>query len=628
MIDSADLTFAGPYAFQFAWGLVVLAAFVGWGRVVRRLAGGALAQEPDWGLLAGWGMALVVFMGGLLNLFAWVSPGLIVSLVLAGAALAAVGLFRDPPARPKLKGPAILLAVIIAVPLITRYAAAVSYQALSCSDDDIAYFPMIVRMLETGALMDPFGLRRLAGYGGQTFLQALSVAVGTEDNAYLVDRGVSLLVAFGLVTGFFRRRGGADVLAYVLVLLLVVLLPFPMLNSASHLTGLALFLTLFRTLDLLDGAGGEERRLFWITGLVVAGAASLRAHYLAAAAVAVAAYWLLAWARDRRLKVHLLALLQTGAAALVLLGPWMVLLHLSSGTPLYPVFRGTHRPDFENYAAPLDLAGQLEFLAGVLISPGIALFTVPVILYAIRRESRAGLALYLGALATVVIMAWMFTYSDAENIHRYAAPFLNAAFIATTVVFVARVRAGLAAAGAAPRRRTGDLILAAAVLVLLPVMVAKDVDRLKDKWGRHALDAESRAVYARAQSRVPVGEGILAVVSHAYALDFARNPIAPVDIPGAASPDPGMPFFRGPAPLAAYLKTQGITHVLARDFDRPGGCLYDRRLWRANTQRDGYREGRFQARYYLDLMANMDAIIEERGILFAEKGLRLVRLGN
>ena len=165
-----------------------------------------------------------------------------------------------------------------------------------------------------------------------------------------------------------------------------------------------------------------------------------------------------------------------------------------------------------------------------------------------------------------------------------------------------------------------------AVVVLLPVMVGKDVARLTDHWGRAGLPAGDRAVYRTMQAATPEGAGLFTVVSHPFALDYRRNRIAAVDIPGAVSPDPGMPFFQGPAALKAYLKGRDIGFILHRDFDRPGGCLYDRALWIHNRTRADYREGRFLARYYLDLMDNLDALGGSETVRKTAHGVTLIEL--
>jgi len=87
-----------------------------------------------------------------------------------------------------------------------------------------------------------------------------------------------------------------------------------------------------------------------------------------------------------------------------------------------------------------------------------------------------------------------------------------------------------------------------------------------------------------------------------------------------------MPFFKGPDALRTYLKAQGLSYILHRDFARPGGCLYDRRLWTHNQTGIEYKEGRFQARYYLNLMDNIDALAKSERVVRRSHGLTLLEL--
>ena len=90
--------------------------------------------------------------------------------------------------------------------------------------------------------------------GGRQFLQGEVMAVGSESNGMLVDKGLGLVVVLGLVWGMFERgrRRGWIVLG---VGLLVVLVDVPRVNTQSQVTGVVLFLGLMRT---LDGAGGGK----------------------------------------------------------------------------------------------------------------------------------------------------------------------------------------------------------------------------------------------------------------------------------------------------------------------------------------------------------------------------------
>ncbi|MBI2585399.1 MAG: hypothetical protein HYW28_05930 [Rhodospirillales bacterium] len=629
------------YVFEFAWGFVVLAAFIGWGgvasQVLGRFGGASETTHPDWGLAAGWGMALVLAAGGVLSLASLARPWLLVALVVVGAALAGRRLVAGPRPMPVDRRLWCLMALAV-VPLLTRYAGAVTHQAMSCSDDNIAYFAFVARLLDTGTLLEPFSLRRLSAYGGQTFLQALVMAVGDEDNAYLIDRGVAFIVAFGLVIGFFREpgRGGESGLKpvhYLVTLALVVILPLPLLNSSSHVTGLALFLTLFRTLERAppDAAGTAPARL-WMIGLVAAGAASLKATFLVMAAATLVAWWLIGtWRRcgkgGRDWRRHVVVATHLAASTLTFLAPWMALLYRSSATPLFPIVQGHHRPGFAaTYSGDLPLAELAAFLGDFLIQPQVGLFLVPILLYAFRRGSPAGLALYAGAITTAAATVMTLTYDNIETLHRYVAPFVNAAFIATTIAFADDARRAMpTAADGRRRRRTGDAILWVLVLALLPVPIHHDVKRIADTYGQAILTAENRAAYARVQAAVPAGKKLLVLVNHPFAFDYQRNVIVNVDVPGAVSPDPGMPFFQGPGALKAYLKGQSIRAVAFRDFAAPGGCLYGRDLWLAHAQGDNPM-WRAQSKYYLDLMDNVLKLAAAERVVHRDRGLTVIAL--
>ena len=617
------------FVLQFLWGLVVLSGFIGWGTAVGRMAGRGHQDLPDWGLRAGWGMAFVLAVGGVLSLAGLALPWVLMALVLGGAALHGVVAFRRPAFVDGLSGLSVALIVLAAIPLLTRYTAAVNFQAMSCGDDDIAYFTYVSRLLQTGTLIEPFSLRRLSGYGGQTFLQALVVAAGSEDNAYLLDRGIAFIISFGLVIGFFRQDGKTRAVHTMMALILTVILPFPLLNSSSHVTGLVLFLTLFRTLHLFPLSDKDTTtRHLWLMGAVAAGAASLKAHFMITASATVFFFWLISLLYDRGGRGRYgTSLGHLGLSSLVFLAPWMALLQRSSGTILFPLLQGNHQPGFAaTYSGPLEFTALLGSLGDFFISPQVGLFCLPVVLHAFRRGSPAGLALYAGALIAAVITVSTLTFDTPEAHHRYVAPFLNAAFISTVIFILSDLHRTTAGQPKAPIvARTGDKILFVLVVLLLPIPVTRDINRLADKFGVTALAPEHRAAYARMQSAVPEGGRLLAAVEQPFALDYRRNVIFNVDVPGAASPDPGMPFFKGPGPLKDYLLGQSIPYIAFRDFSMAGGCLYRREMWEYYAA-DDHPMWRRQSRYFLDFMDNVEALAGSEKTIYRGDGLSVIEL--
>jgi hypothetical protein len=616
------------FVFPFLWGLVVVSSFIGWGLIAARLAGVKAGDSPDWGLSAGWGMALVLVLGGVLSVFGLAQAPVLIAVVAAGAAMHLANTLRRPPSLGGLSGPALGLAVLVALVLILRYSAAVWYQGFNCGDDDVAYFTYVSRLLQTGTLIEPFSLRRLSGYGGHSFLQALVVMAGSEDNGFLMDRGIAAVVSFGLVAGFLRTPGKPSAMPYVVALILTVIMPFPLMNS--------MFLTLFRTLERAPPWDeGVPARYLWLIGAVAAGASSLKAHFLAAAAVTVFFYWLISVFRSPKgfgggWRRHGWPLLHLGLSPLVFLAPWMALLRLSSGTILFPLFQGNHRPGFsETYSGAVDFTDLLAALGDFFISPRVALLVVPVVLYAFRRGSAAGLSLYMGALVASAVTVSTLTYDTLEALHRYVAPFLYAAFMSTVIFHLSDFHRNLPADATdtrtRPASRFGNVLLVVLVIALLPIPVINDLGRMADKFGRTVLSNEDRAQYSKMQSAVPEGELFLAVVGHPFALDYTRNTIINIDVPGGVSPHPGMPFFEGPRALKDYLLGQSIGYIAFRNFNNPGGCIYRRNLWAFEAKGDNPM-WRAQSKFYLDFMDNVLALAETETTIYRGNILRVIKL--
>lgn len=622
------------FAFPFLWGLVVLSAFIGWGRVAARLAG---AAEPDWGLSAGWGMALLVAIGGVLGFFGLAMAPVLFGLVFFGVAahLAGYGKWRFP-----FKGWSVAawgLMAVVAVVMLAQYSAVVSLKAVNCPDDEVAYFTFISRLLQTGAILEPFSLRRLATFGGHTFLQSLVVMAGTEENAFLLDRGIGALVAMGLVAGFLRGAKTNPALPYIVAMVLTVFMPLPFGNSSSHLNGFVFFLTLFRTLHLfpltflgtLPGTpwGPGPRRL-WLIGMIGAGMSALKAPMMVAAAAAIFFYWLIPvllerenWRRAGAALGHL------GLSASVFLIAWMGMLYRSSGTVLYPLFGGNNRPEYAStYWEAVGPERLLELLWDYFSQPLAVVALTGLVIHVFRRGDRASLALYLGALVVAAATATTLTNDTALTQHRFVAPALNAALVATVIHFLKGIWEDLAEkGGTSPMPRAGDAIFIAFALLMAPYSVYHNTSRLIDGLDARVITPQQRAAYAEMQAAVPRGERMLAIIDQAFALDYTRNTIFNIDMPGGASPDPGMPFFKGPRALKEYLIGQSVRYVAFRDFETPDYCLYRRDVW-VKQARGISPQWRQHSKYYLDLFDTVTELAKSETMVYRKGGLSVMRL--
>jgi hypothetical protein len=70
---------------------------------------------------------------------------------------------------------------------------------------------------------------------------------------------------------------------------------------------------------------------------------------------------------------------------------------------------------------------------------------------------------------------------------------------------------------------------------------------------------------------------MVAMLDRPFWLDFARNPIDVVDVPGQVSPPPGMPLDDDEA-VVAYLRQRGVRYLAFVRSTQSGGA-YGRRGW-------------------------------------------------
>lgn len=637
-----------------AWLGFLVAALAGWGHAVERATRG----EVDLGLRLAWGTALLLAVaGGLLALGALDRTAL---LALAGVGYAGYAWRQATVAEPVLPRLGRALAALRHDPqaailwaAMTGLGAALVLGAVvrvhgNAYDDDIAYTPLVRRLLETGDLDEPFGLRRLSAYGGQTVLAALGAARGTLAAIFLVDHGVFRIVTLALLIGMLRRpdrRGDGAVAERTrdhfvtgLIILVVLLLPDASTNTASYWTGAALFLGLYRTAVALDGL---PRAGFATLGLATAAACSLRQNFVPVAVLFTLLVLLLrlrrplatAWREERA------AWRDTVVAGAVVLVPFMIAAWRSSQTPLYPLWPGTANPDIPTTPVVWSAWQELQFFLQIVLDPNpvrVAVPLLPVLL--LCRDRRRGaplLALCLACGIGFVALVHAFPLSDARNLWRYAFGFMTVLALALVVEAAGRgMRADAAASSdddvTAPA--TARVMIVVCLLLQLAFSLKSTRNDLRNLGADlaaargHEPRGESTvaALYRRAQAAVPVGAPLVALLDEPAHLDYARNPIANLDTPGAASPGPGLPMFTGAEAKAAYFRARGLRYLVfvrgdhSRYFYRRAQWL-DRLFWENELWR-------VVAAYQLDTSDSFAELATRYPVRFDEDGVVVLDL--
>jgi hypothetical protein len=631
------------YVGMFAFGLLLLAAWTGWGAALERLVVGR--RVGDRALHAGWGLAWALVIGGGLNLMGWIGPLVNGVLVATGIVFLAGDVWRGrhrvgARCRRRLAAlrqrPALAaVAVLIVAMLLLVYAVNVCSKYFNPHDDLHAYLVFPTKMIQTGTMgPEPFSERRLTALGGQSFLHSLVLSVGDWRSFELIDPGVSILLAAALVAGLARDARARPWVAALAVFLLL-LVPPPRVNVTSLVSGLVLFLTLFRTLSRVALRGRPSTAGAVLVGLVAAGVCSLKSTYVPACAVAVAgAYGLGAW-RSRR-SLELRTLMVAGLSAVLLLAPWMISMYQSSGTPLFPFLGPGFYSSAYGRTSPVEDRLTLETVLEGIRRAATDLRVIPVwILGAslflrgrLRGTSGVVVAFFLATLATHLALVVLYP----EGAYRYSWGFLFACLLVLVVHTDPAVRAAL----------PGGWLVARAILpaiLALGVLLLAHSGRAARFWARlpHELQVtvqhsvspgfKARWVrrYARMQWAVPRDAVLLSRLQYPFALDFTRQTVYIADHPGGASPPPGMPVFEGSEALAAYLCSVGVNHV-AYSYQSQAG--FSRQVFSGRLDPQTHPWVRNQARFTFDFQASLEELGRTRHRLYDDGDVFVVDLGR
>jgi hypothetical protein len=614
------------YYSAFAWGIIVLIGMIGLGRLLARFVDAEAGNEVGWGLHAVWGMGVYLFIGGFLAMCGVFREAVIVTLICLGVVAAVWTNLRSglPTVSALLKAPWNLWPAFL-VAAIFYLGGIVYWGRMNPCDDTLAYFYYCEKLLSTGSFDEPFSWRRLASLGGHTLLQCTVAARTSLTSAMAFELAVCPLILLGLIIGFRRGIVARTPLGLCLALA-VVTTPIIRANSASHLTGVVLFLGLFITLDIVDRfeSPDQRRRLRWlaVAGMIAASACTLRAQYVPAAVGVLGLFWLASWIRDRRPRREMMIEMACVAGSvLVALLPWMIMSYRSNGTPLFPLFQGDNNLDFNPIALNQPLISKLSFpmrtvLNAALLPLILALFALP--------DWKRGLASRATAIACL-LASMLLAYSiqlapDEETIPRYVQPLL-----------LSGAMAALLSAAVTPRMR-----IRAWAMTLL--WVATTLQQRSDYLWRHYAVIRQSAManipyhaidiisHRKAQDLVPAGSKILVCTNFPLLFDQQRNTIWNVDMPNAASPDPGLPFQKPPEETKRYLRGLGIEYLILTNFStRDANRLYSRPIWEYHLQADVALQ-KISAPYYLDFFNTMDHLIASESVLGRTGELTVVRL--
>jgi hypothetical protein len=648
---------SSPYALTIAWSALLVASFVGWGSLVnfwlvRGQAGGRVLDPlADWGLRAGWGMALFLLLGGYLSLLhAAIRPVLIAQVALGDVALLAAFVVRRPRrlSRRRFVVWTSEVGVLALVFGACAFAALFFFgylgdQTSNPSDDPPLYFMLPQRLVETGSLFEPFCARRITTFGGQVYLHAAFLSVAPMSYITVVDLGIAPVIVVGLLVGTVVGGSGRGLKGRHLVPLGLVLLLFFSLQSVrgnigSLMTSVAAVLTLYRSVRAPIARGPEPplwptqpRRVVMLAALVVT-CILLRTSV----AAAILPFVVLVFASDlvrgtrgfglRRAlgSVGSVAAIFAGSFVVALL-PWSLLMHESVGSYFFPFGQNNITPGWGFLAAPKTLEEACKHLLDLLFWDTPVTIYLPFAIAGLvplagrRRNDTA--ALTIGALIGVVTLARSAAAFNERDSSRYFYAYaVSMALVAAASARRADMRAALVAVGLGMHLTAGREPLHK-LLVDLVHMAKKAYEERKTT----SVDFASRTrEYRDLQSHVPEGATIATAVHEGWQFDFKRNRIFSLDVLGGMGPKPGWPAYRGPAALGDYLTAKGVQYLIWVDFGIQSDFL-NREHWRGFLAWDGsYLQG--EARLQLDAEDSIEKLTAMRRVVYRAHGMTVVDL--
>lgn len=436
------------------------------------------------------------------------------------------------------------------------------YGWINGHDDMEAYIAFAEKLNQTGSLgADPFSFRRLvSSLGGQTILDGAFLTVGPAYGLKAVDMSLGfaafiMVVAYWSIKSWPRRIGSS---------LFVIVASFywlPMANTTSHYLSMAIILSL--TLFITEYDLNWSWRDWVVVALLYGVGLTLK--------TTTATFLLLL------LPILLFLILRSNGSGflrrsflflsitITIVSPFAASLFISSGTFFYPFLGGgfeatpvTH--DFIDTAEPWALL--VEFSKVPFRRPEFLLaLVVTVVSFASLRGAKEGRLLAIQVLAGITIFAPYLATSGSFDATRYAStlflPLLLASLIRLHGSLALKTTVSIATIAAI------SLMSSSIYLSLNPRLPFQLTLEPTPSWLSEKEYFTEKDRVEQIQDRLPVGATVLVNGPSAYLWNYTRNEILLFDIPGSASPPPGINLWGGTSEISEYLVGSGVDFAIA-----------------------------------------------------------------
>jgi hypothetical protein len=557
------------FAIAILWCAALFVAISGYGALLLRLFG---VRRPAFALAAVSGFSVTILVGGVLNLlhaitvpvlFGFSVIGVLVFLLLRRIDKQPVLLDVAAASSTNIKVKMVLL--FFALVFAVRVAATVHTVYYQQADDYNFYLAAPQKMLQLHEYVpDPFSERRImSSVGGNYFLQTLVLTELPLADVQMADRALGLfllaIVAFALADEFDLTPLQQAALA-----VFVLITPQLQFNLTFVLLPSALFFGLVY-LASHRGLLAEHRNLqALLLGMTTAAIASTKSTYLPHGVLFVLCIAILVFSR-RGAAAGLRTLLIGAAGCLLVLAPWMVAQHATSGTYFYPLLgKGFHYSRYGLYPPPSGFNPKI-------ILHKVLPFNIPLLLILLLEwfwgeddeQSRAILCLTAATFCASLLVG---IATGGDSVRRYNYPAIVPVILLLFVVFSRRVNH-------LPHVRQWRLIQAgsASLAVATALYIGlnswtheyrRTAENLRASFSSYSIAPLSvRLEYAAMERAIPTDATAIVTVDDTFLLDYRTHHLDIADFPGAASLPPGWPGRSDGEALASYLLSHRIRYL-------------------------------------------------------------------
>ena len=570
----------GRFVYAVVWGWLLLVGFTGWGRCAGRIF---RVERLPTAVSCSLGIAVVILLGGILNLLHAITVPTIFLIVAIGLVLYFL-LREERPDNyrwreswtqaPRMAR--VLLIVTLAI-VALRASATIRLSSFDATDDGSSYlaFPQVMLAYHHFS-PGPFSDRHIiSSVGGGYWLQACIIAATSLANIAMADRALGLLLLFAAVWDL-GIAFGLLVEQIAIIEFLVYLVPQPTANLTFVILPICLLLALLWFILRSDtDAVTSIRKYAFLAGVIGGATVALKSTFLPCVGSFCLVPYLLMYRRRSKYAIGLPII--AGVGAIVVLVAWMLAMRHTAGTYLFPVLG--HGLDHTNTGVfGLFKIAKTPRTIVKLFLQGLALVVLSLVAFSLSLRKRHALFCFSVMIAAALGITAFNLAAGGDSIWRYGFPQFFSAILIYSIGLFALSRDAIDI----HRKYTA---LALAIFPLAGCIFYYDIAGARPQpfrqitWesshygpglraslsGRSLSNPTLVFEYRALQAALPGSDIALENIAYPFLLDYKAHKTYLMDWPGAAGPAPGWPFGKNSFALAQYLQQNSVRYVLYDD---------------------------------------------------------------